>query len=87
MASLPSENIDQVWSATMSEFSSLRTVIPINKHQLRVLLVLIDEELDSAEVNIIQALPAGAGRTWLIANTGIGRMLMERILTKRQEVL
>lgn len=87
MAQLPSENIDQVWSTTMSEFSSLRTLIPINKNQLRMLLVLIDEELESAEVNIIQALPAGLGRAWLIANPALGRGLMLDILHKRKEVL
>lgn len=87
MPQLPNENIDQVWSATMSEFSSLRTVIPINKHQLRALLVLIDQELEDTEVDIIQALPPGDGRTWLITNPSLGRHLMLDILDKRKEVL
>lgn len=87
MAQLPSQNIDQVWSVIMSDFSSLRTVIPINKHHLRALLVLIDQELEDAEVDIIQALPPSDGRTWLIANPGLGRRLMLDVLHKRKEVL
>lgn len=87
MAQLLDESIDQVWSSTMSEFSSLYTVIPINKHQLRALLVLIDDELEDAEVDIIQAIPAGLGRTWLIANPALGRGLMLDVLHKRKEVL
>lgn len=87
MAQLSGENIDQVWSSIMSEFSSLHTLIPINKHQLRALLVLIDQELEGAEVDIIQAIPAGPGRTWLVANPALGRGLMLDILRKRKEVL
>ena len=87
MAQLPSENVDQVWQSVMSEFSSLRAVIPIDKHQLKALLELIDEELESAEVSIIQALPAGDGKDWLIANPAIGRGLMLDVLGKRKEVL
>lgn len=87
MAQLPSNGIDQVWSSVMSCFSSLHTLIPINKHQLRALLVLIDQELESAEVDIIQAIPAGPGRTWLTTNPALGRSLMLDILRKRKEVL
>ena len=87
MAQLPSDNIDQTWSEIMSEFSSLRTLIPINKNQLRALLVLIDQELEGAEIDIVQALPAGDGRMWLIANPALGRGLMLNILQKRKEVL
>ena len=87
MAQLPNENIDQVWSATMSEFSSVRTLIPINKAQLRALLVLIDQELEGAETSIIQAIPAGPSKTWLVANPALGRGLMLDVLRKRKEVL
>jgi len=71
----------------MSEFSSVRTLIPINKDQLRALLALIDEELEGAEISIIQALPAGDGKSWLTANPAIGRGLMLDVLGKRKEVL
>lgn len=84
---LPSESIDRVWSTAMSVFSSFRRLIPINKHQLRGLFQLMDQELESAEVSIIQALPAGTGKAWLIANPALGRELMARILDERQEVL
>jgi hypothetical protein len=87
MAQLPGENIDQVWTATTSELSSLRTLIPISQPQLRTLLMLIDQQLEGAEVDIIQALPAGDGRTWLVDHPGLGRRLMIDILTKRREVL
>lgn len=87
MAQLPSDNIDQVWKGGMSEFSSLRTLIPINKNQLRALLVLIDQELEGAEISIIQSLPAGDGKTWLVANPALGRGLMLDVLHKRKEVL
>lgn len=87
MAQLPGENIDQVWSFTMSAFSSLRMLIPISKAQLRALLILIDQELEAAEVSIVQALPAGDGKIWLIANPALGRGLMLDILRKRKEVL
>lgn len=87
MAQLPSEDLDQVWSSIMSDFSSLRALIPVNKDQLRALLGLMDTELESAETSIVQALPASTGKSWLLANQGIGRELMSRILDKRQEVL
>lgn len=87
MAQLPSENIDQVWTSVMSDFSAVRTLVPINKNQLNALLGLIDEQLETAETSIIQALPPGDGKAWLVANQGIGRELMSRILDKRQEVL
>ncbi|GAI34537.1 unnamed protein product, partial [marine sediment metagenome] len=66
MAQLPSENIDQVWSSVMSDLSAVRTLVPINKTQLNALLTLIDEQLETAETSIIQALPASDGKTWLI---------------------
>ncbi len=87
MTHLPSENLDQVWQSTMSEFSSMRTVIPVNKNQLRALLELMDKELETAEMSIIQALPSGDGKAWLITNPALGRQLMLDILLKRKEVL
>lgn len=87
MAQLPSENIDQVWSSIMSELSALHTIIPLSDLQLKQLLVLIDQELEDAEVSIVQALPAGDGKTWLIAHPAIGRSLMLNVLQKRKEVL
>ncbi len=87
MAQLPSQNLDQVWQSTMSEFSSVRTTIPIDKNQLRALLELMDEELETAEVSIIQALPSGDGKAWLITNPALGRQLMLDILLERKEVL
>ena len=87
MAQLPSESIDQTCSGIMSEFSSLWTLIPISSVQLRALLVLIDQELDGAETDIIQALPAGTGKTWLVANQSLARGIMLDVLHKRKEVL
>lgn len=87
MAQLPSANIDQVWKSTMEEFSAFRELIPVNKTQFRTLLELMDTEIEGAETSIVQALPAGDGRSWLVANQPIGRTLMIRIMQKRREVL
>jgi hypothetical protein len=87
MANLPENDLTEVWEGVMGEFSAFHELIPINKNQLRTLLVLMDDELEAAEVSIIQALPAGPGKTWLVDHPSIGRDLMARIERKRQEVL
>lgn len=87
MARLPSGSVDEVYSNLTSEFSSVWTLIPITKDELRSLLVLIDGQLEDAEVSIVQSLPVGVGKTWLIDNQALGREIMIRILEKRKEVL
>ena len=87
MATLPSGDVDALWHQLMSDFSSIWTVVPINKNQFRQLLVLIDGELETAETSIVGALPSGAGKSWLVSNQPIGRHLIERTERKRKEVL
>ena len=62
MANLPSDDLDEVWKLIMSRYSGSHEEIPINKHQLRALLTIMDDELEAAEIAIIQALPDGAGK-------------------------
>ena len=87
MARLLDGSLDEVWAEIMRTFSSVRSLIPINKTQLRALLGLIDGELEGAETSIVQALPEGDGKSWLVANPSIGRSLMVAVLEKRKEVL
>lgn len=87
MATIPSESIDAVWKRTMSELSSVREPIPITKNQFRQLLVLIDAELETAEGEIVSALPSGSGKTWLANNQTLGRGIMLSVLRERKEVL
>jgi len=87
MAQLPTNSLNVIWSNLMSEFSSVWTLIPITKDELKSLLGLIDEQLESAEVSIIQSLPSGEGKTWLVDNQALGREIMIRVLEKRKEVL
>ena len=87
MATLSSDSIDELWQQLMEEYSSIRAVVPINKHQFRQLLVLMDVELEAAETSIVSALPNGAGKTWLVTNQPIGRHFIERTEKKRKETL
>ena len=87
MTQLSANDLNNVWQQVMSDYSSLHTLIPINKSQLHTLLGIIDEELETAEVSIVQSLPSGPGKTWLLDNQNLGRDLIRRIEQKRQEVL
>jgi len=71
----------------MSQYSSLRAGVPITKNQLTSLLTLMDAELNTAEISIVGNLPAGDGKTWILANDPIGRDMIARIETKRRDVL
>ncbi len=87
MPSLSPEDIFDVRSEIMSTYSSIREEIPMNKNQLTALLTLMDGELNTSEVAIVVAIPAGPARDWLTANTTIGRDLIVRTETKRRDVL
>lgn len=87
MATLTDTNIDAIHAELMREFSAVREVVPITKAQLRALIVLMDGELATAETSIVQATPAGAGKTWLVANAPLARTILIRTLEKRREVL
>lgn len=87
MEALPTSDLDQLWAQLMSEFSGVRQEVPITKAQLRALLGLIDGELETAEISIVQALPGGPAKTWLLNHQPVGRLLIERVERKRKEVL
>ena len=87
MATLPSNDVDTVWQELMSEFSNVRREIPVTKNQFRGFLVNIDSILEGAEVDIVQSVPAGPIRTWLMNNPVIGRSMVIRIMEKRREAL
>jgi hypothetical protein len=87
MATLSSGDIDDVHAQSMSRWSSVRQDTPITKAELRQLIVLVDAELETAETSIIGALPAGAGKDWLVANPTVGRDVIEVTERRRKEVL
>lgn len=87
MATLPSDAIDRVWRDIMSEYSHLRKEIPVTKSQLRSFINIIDQELESCEQDIVQAVPPGVIRDWLIAHPEVGRDVVIRTEVERREVL
>ncbi|TPV96162.1 MAG: hypothetical protein B7733_06340 [Myxococcales bacterium FL481] len=87
MANLTSGSIDSLHQQAMEWWSSRHEPTPISKSDLRALLVLMDEEIETAESSIVSALPSGTGKTWLLGKPEIGRFLMERIMRERKETL
>ena len=87
MATLPTNDMDVIWQSLMEEFSSVRRVIPVNKHAFRTFLENVDGIVEVAEGDIVQSVPAGPVRDWLIANPEVGRSMVIRVMEKRREVL
>lgn len=87
MAILSSTNIDAVHAEIMKQFSNFRMDIPIIKAQLRSGIIIIDNKLDTAEIAVATAIPAGSTRDWIIANPEVVREMMEITEKKRREVL
>ena len=85
MPSLSPEEILDVRSDVMSFYSSIRQEVPMTKNQLTGLLTLMDGEMNTAEVAIVVAIPAGPARDWLVANDQVGRDLIVRTETKRRD--
>ena len=48
---------------------------------------MVDAEMEQSEIDLVQSLPAGTGKTWLLDNPRIGREMLIRIERKRKEVL
>lgn len=84
MANLNSTSIDELHRDVMALWSASHIQTPINSPELRALIVAIDEGLEAAETSIVQGLPAGPERTWLVSNPQIGRWLMEETERKRR---
>ncbi len=87
MASLPAGDMDVVWKELMSEFSSIWRVIPVNKNAFRTFLGNVDGAVEGAEMDIVQSVPAGPVRDWLVANPEVGRSMVIRVMEKRREAL
>jgi len=87
MAALPIDDMSVVWQELMSEFSSVRRVIPVNKNAFRTFLENVDGIVEGAEADIVQSVPAGPVRDWLIAHPEVGRSMVIRVMEKRREVL
>ncbi len=87
MANIPSGDIDVVWQELMSEFSSVFRLIPVSKNAFRTFIVNVDDVLEGSEIEIVQSVPAGPVRDWLIANPEVGRSMVIRVMEKRREVL
>lgn len=87
MPTLSTSSINVLLGDIMHAWSQEKSQTPINKTQLRALLVLIDTGLDDAEVSIISSLPAGQEKTWLIANPTIGRRVLEETARRRRRDL
>ena len=85
MPSLSPEEILDVRSDVMSFYSSIRQEVPMTKNQLTGLLTLMDDEMNTAEVAIVVAIPPGAARDWPVANDQVGRDLIVRTETKRRD--
>ena len=87
MATLPSGDMEVVWQELMSEFSSVWREIPVSKGAFLTFLENVDGIVEGAEVDIVQSVPAGPVRDWLIANPEVGRSMVIRVMEKRREVL
>lgn len=87
MATLTDPQKDEVRTVLGAEYSALRTEIPITKAQFDALLSVIDTAAETDEAAIVVAIPAGAGKDWLLANVDVSRRIREAVATKRKEVL
>lgn len=88
MPLLPDGDRADVHAEAMDAWSSQGGVeTPVTKSELRSLINLLDSQLDSAEGTALAAIPAGTGKTWLVANQGRARELMARIEKRRSEAL
>lgn len=86
MAALTDTQKNEVFAELLREWSDVRQQTPLDKAGARDLLDTIDDEMNSAETAIFQALPNGSGKTWLQANQKIARTIIERIVQKRKKV-
>jgi hypothetical protein len=87
MTALTSGDIDAIWIEIMKDYSREKKPMPVTSDKIRAFFVTVDAALEQAEIDIVQSLPAGDIKTWLIANAEVGREIMIRVMQKRQEVL
>lgn len=87
MATLSTADADAIWALLMSEHSSINREIPVSKQEFRTFIDIVDAVLEQAEIDIVQAIPAGPRRNWLINNPVVGRSIVVRVEQKRRDVL
>lgn len=87
MAKLPDINRFAVWAEAMADLSRMQVEIPLSKEELRALVNYYDNQLEIAEASIVNGLPAGDGKDWLLAHPEIARELLIRVEQERKEVL
>ena len=87
MAILSAGSIDKIWAQFMRKYSKRRDEIPVSKNQLRTFIEIVDAEMEAAETSIVQAVPAGAIRDWVIANAAVGRDVIGMVEDERRETL
>jgi len=87
MTKLAEDDRFTIWAEIMRQFSAAGIEIPVDKAALRYLVDRVDDGLETAEASIVSALPAGDGKTWLIAHQSIGRAIMAYVERRRKEVL
>lgn len=87
MAKLTTQQRREISADIQRRLSESRTPIPLNKANLASLIGLIDDQQEAAEAAIIQTVPAGPARQWLINNANLSRRFIEVVEAKRREVL
>lgn len=87
MAKLSTEQRQAASRAIQGELSRRGIEIPVGAGAVDFLVGAVDDELETAESNVVSGLPDGAGKTWLQNNASIGREIMAYVETKRKDVL
>ena len=87
MATLSAEQLGEIHTDVMRLWSDENLATPITKAQLTALLGIIDPEVNTAEQEILDAIPAGPEKAWLTSNPHISRRLITMVADKRREVL
>ena len=76
-----------IWAEAMALLSRYNIATPVSKADFRWLVNHIDNNLETFEASVVGAIPAGAGKTWLLANPSIARRLVVMLAERRREVL
>ena len=88
MATLTTQQINEVYAELASKYSAIWLEVPVTKSQFKTWLAdTVDVQMESAETAVFTNTPAGAAKDWLAANPDIGRDVMVAIEAKRREVL
>jgi hypothetical protein len=87
MAKLTTEQRREISADIQRRLSESRTPIPLTKANLASLVGLIDDQMEAAETAIIQTVPTGTARQWLVNNANLSRRFIETVEAKRRETL